>query len=213
MKRLSYRDQRIKSYISKVYGGTGKLRFDEVPEGHKVECYFYDELDGKEIKGFPYSSDYLLKDGSSCSQERYATLSPEEREGARLRFYYLPNSHELYIGGTGSGKTTGCVEPQLRAIAKQKNKPNLFLTDPKGELFDRNAQHLADQGYRLYVLNFKNIKRSDRWNPLIELYDEQMKLKTIGKGVTKRLGKPSPSLKRTAPLSDYGDEYYSYSGT
>ena len=212
MKRLSYRDQRIKDHISKIYGNTGKLRFDEVPEHHRGECHFYDELEEKEIKGFPYSSDYLLKDGSSCSQERYATLSPEEREGARLRFYYLPNSHELYIGGTGSGKTTGCVEPQLRAIAKQKNKPNLFLTDPKGELFDRNAQHLADQGYKLYVLNFKNIKRSDRWNPLIELYDEQMKLKTIGRGVTKRLGKPGPALKRTAPISDYGEEYYSYHG-
>ena len=104
---------------------------------------------------FGVSTDYLLKDGTSCSQERYATLSDGEKEGARLRFYYLPNSHELYIGGTGSGKTTGCVEPQLRAIAKQKNKPNLFLTDPKGELFDRNAQHLVDQGYRLFVLNFK----------------------------------------------------------
>ena len=162
MKRLSYRDQQIQNYIEKTYGNTRKIRFDEVGKGYKACCYFYDELEQKEINGFPYSSDYLLKDGTSCSQERYATLSDGEKEGARLRFYYLPNSHELYIGGTGSGKTTGCVEPQLRAITKQKNKPNLFLTDPKGELFDRNAQHLADQGYRLYVLNFKNIKRSDR---------------------------------------------------
>lgn len=188
------------------------LRYDELGENRKVECYFYDELEEKEIKGFPFSSDYLLKDGSSCSQERYATLSEEEREGARLRFYYLSNSHELYIGGTGSGKTTGCVEPQLRAIAKQKNKPNLFLTDPKGELFDRNAQHLVDQGYRLFVLNFKNIKRSDRWNPLIELYDEQMKLKTIGKGVAKKTGELSPVLTRMAPPSAFGGEYLTYRG-
>ncbi len=212
MKRLSYREQRTQNYIDKIYGGSGKLRFDEVGASHKVERYFYDELEEREIKGFPFSSDYLLKDGSSCSQERYATLTEKEREGARLRFYYLPNSHELYIGGTGSGKTTGCVEPQLRAIAKQKNKPNLFVTDPKGELFDRNAQHLTDQGYRLFVLNFKNIKRSDRWNPLIELYDEQMKLKTIGKGVTKKTGQLSPTLTRMAPPSAFGDEYYAYRG-
>ena len=212
MKRLSYREQRTQNYIDKVYGGSGMLCYDELGENRKVECYFYDELEEKEIKGFPFSSDYLLKDGSSCSQERYATLSEEEREGARLRFYYLPNSHELYIGGTGSGKTTGCVEPQLRAIAKQKNKPNLFLTDPKGELFDRNAQHLVDQGYRLFVLNFKNIKRSDRWNPLIELYDEQMKLKTIGKGVAKKTGELSPALTRMAPPSAFGGEYLTYRG-
>ncbi len=212
MKRLSYREQRIQNYIDKVYGGTGKLRYDEVSSAHKVECYFYDELEQKEIKGFPYSSDYLLKDGTSCSQERYATLSDKEREGARLRFYYLPTSHELYIGGTGSGKTTGCVEPQLRAIAKQKNKPNLFLTDPKGELFDRNAQHLTDQGYKLYVLNFKNIKRSDRWNPLIELYDEQMKVNSIGKDVELELGELSDKLKRMAPPNEFGSSYYSYHG-
>ena len=53
MKRLSYREQRIQNYIDKVYGGTGKLRFDEVSSAHKVECYFYDELEDKEIKGFP----------------------------------------------------------------------------------------------------------------------------------------------------------------
>lgn len=212
MKRLSYRDQQIQNYIEKTYGNTRKIRFDEVGKGHKACCYFYDELEQKEINGFPYSSDYLLKDGTSCSQERYATLSDEEKEGARLRFYYLPYSHELYIGGTGSGKTTGCVEPQLRAITKQKNKPNLFLTDPKGELFDRNAQHLVDQGYRLYVLNFKDIKRSDRWNPLIELYDEQIKLKNIGRGVVKKTGEVPKNMRRLAPPSEFGEEYLTYRG-
>lgn len=213
MRKLSYREQRIQSYIDKTYGGTGKLRYDEVGESYRSSCYFYDELEDKEINGFPYSSDYLLKDGTSCSQERFATLSAEEREGARLRFYYLPYSHELYIGGTGSGKTTGCVEPQLRAIAKQKNKPNLFLTDPKGELFDRNAQHLVDQGYRLYVLNFKNITRSDKWNPLIELYEEQMKVKTIGKGVRKMNGAVPEGVTRMAHPSKFsGTDYVLYDG-
>ena len=212
MKRLSYRDQQIQNYIEKTYGNTRKIRFDEVGKGYKACCYFYDELEQKEINGFPYSSDYLLKDGTSCSQERYATLSDGEKEGARLRFYYLPNSHELYIGGTGSGKTTGCVEPQLRAITKQKNKPNLFLTDPKGELFDRNAQHLVDQGYRLFVLNFKDIKRSDRWNPLIELYDEKIKLKNIGKGVVKKTGEVPKNMKKLAPPSEFGEEYLTYRG-
>ena len=211
MKRLSYRDQRIQNYIDKTYGGTGKLRFDEVGADYRAQAYFYDELEGLEINGFPYSSDYLLADGSSCSQERYATLTDEEKQGARLRFYYLPYSHELYIGGTGSGKTTGCVEPQLRAISKQKNKPNLFLTDPKGELFERNAQHLADQGYRLFVLNFKNITRSDKWNPLVELYNEQVKLKTVGQGIEKVEGTVPDTMDMMAPPAEFGRiGYYSY---
>ena len=84
MKRLSYRDQQIQNYIKNTYGETKKIRFDEVGEKYRASCYFYDELEGKEIKGFPYSSDYLLKDGTSCSQERYATLSDEEKEGVLL---------------------------------------------------------------------------------------------------------------------------------
>ena len=59
----------------------------------------------------------------------------------------------------------------------QKNKPNLFISDPKGELFERNANHLKDMGYKLFTLNFKEPVRSDRWNPLLELFD--LKLKSV----------------------------------
>ena len=213
MKRLSYREQRVNEYVEKHYGFSGKLSYDEVGEDFHATRYFWDELDGTEINGYPYSSDYLLADGTSCSQERYNTLSDGEKKGARLRYYYLPYSHELYIGGTGSGKTTGCVEPQLRAISRQKNKPHLFLTDPKGELFDRNAQHLIDNGYKLYVLNFKNVARSDRWNPLLDLYDENMKLKKVGKNIREISRTVPDSAERMAPRSAFTDGvYYSYAG-
>ena len=213
MNDLSYRERRIQSYIEKHYGFSGKLRYDEVGDKYRAKTVFYDELSFTDIDGFPYSSDYLMPDGSSCSQEEFMALPAEKKVGARLRYYYLPFSHELYVGGTGSGKTTGCVEPQIRAIAKQKVKPNLFLTDPKGELFDRNAQHLVDNGYKLYVLNFKNIARSDRWNPLLDLYNENARLDKIGKGVKEITGDPDKKLTLMAPASAFIHlTYFRYNG-
>ncbi|MBR2432842.1 MAG: hypothetical protein IKB23_07995, partial [Clostridia bacterium] len=143
MNTISIHEQRLKEYTDKHYGFNGKLYFNELSDS-EVEKVFYDELPQREMSGFPVSSDYVTPDGRSISQQMLSTLSPQQQKQCRLRYYYMPKYHELYVGGTGSGKTSGCVEPQLRAISSQKNKPNLFITDPKGELYDRNAEHLQD---------------------------------------------------------------------
>ena len=86
----------------------------------------------------------------------------------------------------------------------QKNKPDLFITDPKGELFDHNAEHLKEQGYHLFVLNFKDLLRSDRWNPLLELYDTAMLLRDLGKDmVVVPSGVPTPDLTLVAAPKKY----------
>ena len=90
MARLSYRAQRTQDYINRTYGYTGKLKYDEVGADYNAVSYFYDNLDNIEVNGFPFSSDYLLKDGTSCSQERSSTLTDAQKMGARLRYYYLP---------------------------------------------------------------------------------------------------------------------------
>lgn len=210
MKALPLHEQRIRDYIERNYGYSGKISYEELAKGYGATTVFYDELDKIEVDGFPVSSDYMRPDGSPCSQQEFLELSAEEKSKCRLRYYYLPKCHELYVGGTGAGKTTGCVEPQLRALAKQKNKSNLFLTDPKGELYDRNAQHLIDNGYRLYVLNFKNFARSDRWNPLLELYDMNIKLRDLGKGVEVKKGKVPMDVELMGPEENFTDKYYLY---
>lgn len=87
----------------------------------------------------------------------------------------MPNAHELIIGATGSGKTTSLVEPRLRVLSTKKNRASLFLTDPKGELLRRHGDHLRRQGYRVQLLNFKDVSHSDTWNPLLEVYDAWMR--------------------------------------
>lgn len=164
-------------YIEQFFECAKKISYrDLAKEIDGLITVFYDDLPNVEIDGFPVASDLVDADDVVYSFEEYLSLSRCKQSECRLRYFYLPNYHELIIGTTGSGKTTGCTEPQLRAVSTQKNKPNLFISDPKGELFERNAKHLRLHGYRVFAMNFKEPMRSDSWNPLLELYDLKVKI-------------------------------------
>lgn len=208
MNKYSIVDKIKAAYIDKYLECAKKINYRELTKDHGVTTVFYDELHDTEVTGYPFASDYVDADGNSYDVETFAKLSDEKQRNCRLRYYYMPYSHELYIGTTGSGKTTGCVEPQLRAISSQKNKPNLFLTDPKGELFDRNAKHLKDHGYQLFVLNFKDLIHSDRWNPLLEIYDTKIKIKNLGKSCKMHTGKVKSNLKCICSEELYSPKCY-----
>ena len=212
MQKLTITDKIRESYIEEYLECSKVVNYTDLIDSKQVKTALYKDLPNTEIEGYPFASDYVSKDGKTYSVEEFLTLDENQRKQCDLRYYYLPLFHELYVGTTGSGKTTGCVEPQLRAISSQKNKPNLFITDPKGELFDRNAQHLKDNGYELFIINFKDLSHSDRWNPLKELYDKQMTSLQIGKGVEFREGKPGSDCILVAPESDYQAVYSYYDG-
>lgn len=213
MERISSADKIREKHIADFLEDSRLINYTELTEDDGLVTVLYKDLPHTEIDGYPVASDYVSADGKIYSMNDVADLSPEERAKCELRYYYLPYTHELCVGTTGSGKTTGCIEPQLRAISYQKNKPNLFLTDPKGELFDRNAKHLRDQGYDVFVVNFKDLTRSNQWNPLLELYDTKMKLKSVGKGVIMRTGKVKKNLTLYGNPSDFSkDGYIEYDG-
>ncbi len=200
-------------YIDENLESSKKIDYSELTPEQGLVSAFYDELPNTVINGYPIASDYVSPNGEVYPVDRFNELSESKKKACRLRFHYLPYSHELYVGTTGSGKTTGCVEPQLRAISSQKNKPNLFLTDPKGELFDRNAKHLKEQGYEIFVLNFKAPIRSDRWNPLLEVYDTKMRILALEKDRKVHTGPVKPGLKRVgSPESFRGDTYIEHAG-
>ena len=175
-----------------------------------LQKVYFDELANLEIQGFPFSSDFVDPKGHSYSYADFAMLSQEEKKECRLRFFYLSKYHELYIGTTGSGKTTGCIEPQIRAVGMQKNKANLFITDPKGELFEHHSRFLKEQGYRIFVLNFKDLSRSHQWNPLGEMFDTYQEIGKIGCTAYEADGKPAEGLKLMNKPEEYGESYFVY---
>jgi len=201
-------------YIRQFLENSQKVDYvDFIKNNEEVTTVFYDELKTKEIDGFPFASDFIDNKGNIYDMIGYEKLSVTEQRNCRLRFHFLPNYHELYLGTTGSGKTTGCMEPQLRAISSQKNKPNIFVTDPKGELFQRNAKHLKDNGYKLFILNFKDVSRSDKWNPLEEMYEKKLAAVNFGKNVKVCKGEVPEGMEKYAADEAYdGVSYLEYEG-
>lgn len=72
--------------------------------------------------------------------------------------------HNLIIGSTGSGKTEMMVQPMVKALAKKGE--SMIITDPKGEIYERNAVELKRKGYNIVLLNFREPQKGNSWNPL-----------------------------------------------
>ena len=77
--------------------------------------------------------------------------------------------HNLIIGSTGSGKTEMLVQPMVKILAKKGE--SMIITDPKGEIYENNANELKEKGYNVVLLNFRDPQKGNSWNPLTLPYE------------------------------------------
>ena len=107
----------------------------------------------------------------SLHGEQYKILS--KRKGIILaENNYLPldklgNVNALIVGGSGSGKSSAYSIPNAYQMLG-----SYVFTDPKGELYDRTAGFLKQNGYKIKVLNLVNPQFSDGYNPLMHISSE-----------------------------------------
>lgn len=78
------------------------------------------------------------------------------------------NSNAIVIGGSGAGKSAFYVLPNIY----QFNSSYVF-TDPKGELLRKTGKVLKKKGYRIKVLNFRNMSQSDGYDPFSYIREEE----------------------------------------
>lgn len=92
------------------------------------------------------------------------------------------DTHNLIIGSTGSKKSRLFVMPMLETFRKAGE--SVFVTDPKGELYEKTANKFERSGYKIYVVNLREPDRSDCWNPfyLARLYAKNDHL-DLGAGI------------------------------
>lgn len=93
-----------------------------------------------------------------------------KEENGHLRIAFSKPSHTLVLGTTGSGKTATFVNPSIQILSELKNHPSMLISDPKGELYQKNAKALKEKGYEVKVLDLRNPYNSVRWNPLERPY-------------------------------------------
>lgn len=165
--RKSLADDLKAAYRANYYE-TGHLEtYTSIQNSQPVKVIKYKNLPETEAVGYPYAIDYNEADELQC----HFPLN-------------VPNAHELIIGATGSGKTSCLVEPRVRSLSAKKNKADLFLSDPKGEVFRKTAKHLEKNGYKIYVLNFRDVLHSNCFNPLAEIYDVWIRQKGLAEKLT-----------------------------
>jgi len=83
--------------------------------------------------------------------------------------------HYVYLGSTGSGKSVTAVIPACSFIATAKKKRSVFITDPKGEIFNATSKMFEDNGYKVLTLDFRHPELSNRLNilePIIREYED-----------------------------------------
>ncbi|WP_027121968.1 type IV secretory system conjugative DNA transfer family protein [[Mycoplasma] imitans] len=80
--------------------------------------------------------------------------------------------HTLVLGATGSGKTQRFVYPTLNynLSLSYQNKPNLFVTDVKGEIVAKFRDEFRKNNYEVVEINLNDPFKSNRWNPLNSVY-------------------------------------------
>lgn len=79
------------------------------------------------------------------------------------------NTHTVGIGATRSGKTRCVVLQSIGTLGLAGE--SMVITDPKGELYDYTSDFLRAKDYDIKVLNFKETKKSDKYNFLQPVID------------------------------------------
>lgn len=74
-------------------------------------------------------------------------------------------AHVLAIGTTGSGKTSGFIEPEIEILSQTKEQPSMIVGDPKGEIYAHRSKALQERGYRVVKIDLTEPYKSIRWNP------------------------------------------------
>lgn len=100
-----------------------------------------------EIRTFSRFNDGLLVDGKN------------KRLSAKESF-----NHLALFSRTGGGKTSSYVLPNIYKLASQNC--SIIITDLSGEIYDKTSAYLHNQGFKIYVLDPKNLDESIRYNPL-----------------------------------------------
>ncbi len=127
--------------------------------------------EGKDEKGFGrFAKDYEYQEFENVKP---VELTSEKSEAAgfplcydkKNNLVYVDNgeAHSLVIGATGSGKTQMVINPLVNILSKKGE--SMVITDPKGEIYEKNGEMLRALGYDVIVVNFRDPQNGSCWNP------------------------------------------------
>ncbi len=117
-------------------------------------------------------------------------LGKYNNEIVKLPFDSYFNKNICVFGSSGSMKTTAFLLTNLLELSKYKK--SIIATDPKAEIYRTTSSYFKSIGYTVKVFNLKDMRHSDRWNPLAEnenINDVQTSANIIISNTQKKSGK------------------------
>lgn len=122
--------------------------------------------------------------------------------------------HAMVIGATASGKSHFLLIPTIRILGHSGEKPDMVISDPKGELYQLTSNILKEEGYRVYKYDLRDPFSSSRWNPMQHAYDVYQEAINCKNNVKKCTNGASPERSGFQPIpgEKYGKEWYGFNG-
>ena len=117
-------------------------------------------------------------------------LGKKDNNIVKLPFDSFLNKNICVFGSSGSMKSIGFLLTNLLELSKYKK--SIIVTDPKAEIYRTTASYFRNIGYTVKVFNLKDMRHSDRWNPLAEnenIADVQTSSSVITSNTQKKNGK------------------------
>ena len=75
------------------------------------------------------------------------------------------NNNVLVFGPSGSGKTRHYVKPNILT-----SNESMIISDTKGSLYDETKDVLISKGFKVYNIDFTNLKKGMGYNPLAYIH-------------------------------------------
>ena len=104
----------------------------------------------------------------------------------KLKYMWIDRitPHYIYIGSTGSGKSVTAVIPFCSFAATARKKRSVFITDPKGEIYNTTSSMFKNNGYDILTIDFRHPELSNKFNilePIIKEYEKYIKYEELYK--------------------------------
>ena len=137
---------------------------DSILEGYEsAELHRYDDSSGNFPTTCAYEDLPNLSIGGVLKASRYV-------DGKLMQTWSEQENHVGIIAATRQGKTTSGVIPMVICNAKKKVKCNMVISDPKAEIYQHTAATLRAEGYRVIMINLRDYRHSEMWNPLTPIF-------------------------------------------
>ena len=136
-----------------------------------------------------------------------------EYKHGNINIHFTPACHVLIVGASGTGKTACWVEPTMQILSELKNRPSVFITDPKGEIYAHHSLKFKNQGYTVLQLDLTQPYASKRWNPLENIYIQWQKRLHMEENILKHTNDPIKNYPNLLKAGDIkSSEWYEFEG-